>query len=293
MGNKKSDKPPLHWSDVATNAFLSMYAEWLMKHTGKKPNSKVWEQWGIDLQPFLNCIPNPSQLKSKKERMKVDYDLYIQMRNHTGLGYNPTNHKFEASDEVWETFFEGIRKNNRKTAEKIKQEGLSNHELYSIIFHGKRAEGQGAFSSLNAPTHDSDSDNENSSSSYNTPPHSSSATEKGKSTIRSSSKNIRKNKNNKKGCRTTPEEIFQASMDKICNVISISRSESMRTTEKSPNLMDQCESTLKSMLLSGDIYVNTIDYLLDHPHWQQRFLNLETSDQWESFFKMVAKKTGL
>ncbi|PON96993.1 Myb/SANT-like domain containing protein [Trema orientale] len=179
MGNKKSDKPPLHWSDFATNAFVSMHAEWLMKHTGKKPNSKVWEQWGIDLQPFLNCIPDPSQLKSKKERMKVDYDLYTQMRNHTGIGYNPTNHKFEASDEVWETFFEG------------------------------------AFSSLNAPIHDSDSENENSSSSHNTPPHSSLATEKSKSTIPSSSKNIRKKKNNKKGSRTTPEEIFQASMDKI------------------------------------------------------------------------------
>ncbi|PON75861.1 Myb/SANT-like domain containing protein [Trema orientale] len=239
IGNKKSDKPPLHWSDFATNAFVSMHAEWLMKYTGKKPNSKVWEQWGIDLQPFLNCIPDPSQLKSKKERMKVDYDLYTQMRNHIGLGYNPTNHKFEASDEVWETFFEGLHKKNKKTAEKIKQEGLPNHELYSIIFHGKRAEGQGAFSSLNAPIHDSDPENENSSLSHNTLPHSSSATEKGKSTIPSSSKYIRKKKNNTKGSRITPEEIFQASMDKICNVISMSRSESMRTTGKSSNLMDQ------------------------------------------------------
>ena len=68
--------------------FLTLLVEHAEKNLGRLPKNPTYSKWIFILKAMCDHIYEVSQLKSKYQRMRVDYLNMNLLKNHTRLGWD-------------------------------------------------------------------------------------------------------------------------------------------------------------------------------------------------------------
>ena len=68
------------------------------------PKNPTYSKWIDILKAICDKIYDVIQLKSKYQRIRIDYFNTNVLKNHIGLGWDDTLQRVICSDEIWHDF---------------------------------------------------------------------------------------------------------------------------------------------------------------------------------------------
>ena len=82
--------PPAHWSDAATLEYLELLAAYSTHSAGIKIPTPTVTQWAHTLYSHHGYQFRVKQLRTRYQRFRKVYHLFMGMKNDTGLGWDET-----------------------------------------------------------------------------------------------------------------------------------------------------------------------------------------------------------
>ncbi|GMP26737.1 hypothetical protein CsSME_00003050 [Camellia sinensis var. sinensis] len=144
------------WGSENVKIFLEILVGEIKKEgpcMSKKDRSFYPKQWQTIDKEMTKKVGKKfglKKLKGKFARLKTNYKEFVSLKNHTGLGWDPTTQTVTALDDVWENYVQA-----HPNAKQFQTKGLEHYELILEIFSNSFATGVFARSSCQgAPTSD-------------------------------------------------------------------------------------------------------------------------------------------
>ena len=80
--------PTAHWSDAANLEFLELLAAYSSHNAGLKPPTDTYMQWAVTLSSHHAFQYRVKQLRTRYQRFRKVYHLFMGMKNDSGLGWD-------------------------------------------------------------------------------------------------------------------------------------------------------------------------------------------------------------
>ena len=92
------------WDAQSTFKFLSLLVEHIERNMGRLPKKSTYVKWVRILQVKCDKVYDLGQLRSKYQRMRVDYTNTTLLKNHIGLRWDEEKQMATCSEEKWNEF---------------------------------------------------------------------------------------------------------------------------------------------------------------------------------------------
>ena len=79
---------PAHWTDVTNLELLELGAAFASQHAGAIPPTSTYIQWIATISAKHETISMVKQMRSRFQRFRKDYLLFIGLKNDSGLGWD-------------------------------------------------------------------------------------------------------------------------------------------------------------------------------------------------------------
>ena len=96
--------PPAHWSDAANLEFLEMLVVFSTHNGGMIPPTDTYRQWAATLSSHHAFQFRVKQLRSRYQRFRKVYHLFMGMKTASGLGWDEALQKVTCPDWKWEDY---------------------------------------------------------------------------------------------------------------------------------------------------------------------------------------------
>ncbi|XP_031402619.1 uncharacterized protein At2g29880-like [Punica granatum] len=119
----------VEWTDELESAFVDIMVDKFQRTHTSSWKMKDWEQISRELEDkFPGVILGADKVKTKAQRMKTQYTQFIELIQHTGVGWDGPTNTVKANSDIWDKFIK--RHSNFRT---FRSKGCKHYEALQLI----------------------------------------------------------------------------------------------------------------------------------------------------------------
>ena len=100
------DGGTVHWPQAAEVQLLTLMADYLRNNPGCKIPHRLWKKWAETLSRTIGRVVPFDKLTSKRDRFWKDYKMFKNLRDQSGIGWDPINNRFDCDEDTWQAFIQ-------------------------------------------------------------------------------------------------------------------------------------------------------------------------------------------
>ncbi|OWM86921.1 uncharacterized protein LOC116189307 [Punica granatum] len=137
----------VEWTNDLESAFIEIMLDKFERTHTSSWKGRDWEKMNKELEEqFPGVILGAEKLKQKARRLKIQYNQFTELIEHTGVGWDGLTNTVKASPDVWDKFIK--RNSNFRT---FRSKGCKHYDALKTLFKASTATGALRISSTDPP----------------------------------------------------------------------------------------------------------------------------------------------